>query len=74
MCSSRFSPCLALTVNRLNINANDQLINAQGVIYDLCYIIEFDSTSRSIVNVYLQEGLFDFILKIRCSKLCVFFS
>lgn len=46
----------------MNINANDQLINVQGVIYDLCYVIEFDSTSGSILNVYLQEGLLDCIL------------
>ncbi len=58
----RFSPCLALTVNRLNINATDQLTNAQGIIYDLIYIIEFDSTSRSIINVYLRQGLFCFFL------------
>lgn len=56
--SFRFSPCLALTVNRLNINATDQLITSQGITYELCYIIEFDSTSRSIINVYLQQGLF----------------
>lgn len=59
MDSSRLSPCLALAVNRLNINANEQLINTQGVTYDLIYIIEFDSVSRSIVNVYLREGTFD---------------
>lgn len=57
---NRFSPCLALTVNRLNINATDQLKNADSVIYDLVYIIEFDSTSRSIINVYLREGLCKF--------------
>jgi hypothetical protein len=51
----QFSSCLALTVNRLNINATDQLINAQGVIYELSYIIEFDSILRSIINVYLSE-------------------
>jgi len=42
-------------VNCLNINATDQLTNAHGVIYDLVYIIEFDSTSRSIINVYLRQ-------------------
>ncbi|CAF2463107.1 unnamed protein product [Rotaria sp. Silwood2] len=51
----QLSPCLALTVNRLNINATDQLTNAQGVAYELCYVIEFDSISRSIINVYLRQ-------------------
>jgi len=44
----------------LNINATDQLTNAHGVIYDLVYIIEFDSTSRSIINVYLRQNT-DFV-------------
>ncbi|CAF1090227.1 unnamed protein product [Rotaria sp. Silwood1] len=51
----QFSPCLALIVNRLNINATDQLTNAQGITYELCYVIEFDSLSRSIINVYLRQ-------------------
>ena len=42
---------------RLNINATDQLTNPQGVTYTLSYVIEFDSTSRSIINVYLRESL-----------------
>ncbi|UJR36982.1 hypothetical protein I4U23_029690 [Adineta vaga] len=52
----RSSPCLALIVNRLNITSDDHLINAQGVTYELVYIIELDSTSRSIINVYLRES------------------
>lgn len=52
----RFSPCLALTVNRLNISADEQLVNHQGKIYALIYIIEFDSSSRSVLNVYLHQG------------------
>ncbi|CAF3341923.1 unnamed protein product [Rotaria socialis] len=51
----QFSPCLALTVNRLNINATEQLLTAQGITYELSYIIEFDSASRSITNVYLRQ-------------------
>ncbi|CAF0752178.1 unnamed protein product [Rotaria sordida] len=51
----QFSPCLALIVNHLNINATDQLTNSQGVTYELCYIIEFDSLLRSIINVYLRQ-------------------
>ncbi|CAF1057149.1 unnamed protein product [Rotaria sp. Silwood1] len=53
----KFSPCLALTVNRLHINAKDQLINTQGIIYDLIYIIEFDQTLCSILNVYQQQDI-----------------
>lgn len=57
--SCRCSPCLALTVQRLDIKATDQLSNVQGTIYDLAYVIEFDPTSRSITNVYLrQDGEF----------------
>lgn len=53
----RFSPCLALTVNRLNVTADEQLVNSQGTIYELTYLIEFDASSRSILNVYLRQGL-----------------
>lgn len=52
---NKFSSCLALTVNRIDINATDHLRNSQGSIYDLVYVIEFDRTSRSIVNVYQRE-------------------
>ncbi|CAF1169299.1 unnamed protein product [Rotaria sordida] len=53
----QFSPCLALTVNRLHINIKDQLINTQGIIYDLIYIIEFDQTLHSILNVYQRQDI-----------------
>ncbi|CAF0949123.1 unnamed protein product [Adineta ricciae] len=49
------SPCLALTVNRLNITPTEQLTNAQGAVYELVYIIELDSASRTIINVYLRK-------------------
>ncbi|CAF2842295.1 unnamed protein product [Rotaria sp. Silwood2] len=53
----KFSPCLALTVNRLHINAKDQLIDTQGNTYELIYIIEFDRTLRSILNVYQRHDI-----------------
>ncbi|CAF1289946.1 unnamed protein product [Adineta ricciae] len=49
------SPCLALTVSRLNITPTEQLTNAQGAVYELVYIIELDSASRTIINVYLRK-------------------
>ncbi|CAF1232856.1 unnamed protein product [Adineta steineri] len=49
------SPCLALTVNCLNVKPTDQLTNIQGVVYDLVYIIQLDLTSSSIINVYLRQ-------------------
>jgi len=57
----QFSPCLALTVNRLNVTADEQLVNSQGTIYELTYLIEFDASSRSILNVYLRQDK-DFLL------------
>ncbi|CAM4794099.1 unnamed protein product [Rotaria magnacalcarata] len=58
---NRLSPCLALTVNRLHINVNDSFIHTQGVTYDMIYIIEFDVTLRSILNVHQRQDI-DFMI------------
>ncbi|CAF1212666.1 unnamed protein product [Rotaria sordida] len=39
------------------IRKNDQLINTQEIIYDLIYIIEFDRTLHSILNVYQRQDI-----------------
>ncbi|CAF3332429.1 unnamed protein product [Rotaria socialis] len=57
----KLSPCLALTVNRLHINVNDRFIHTQGVTYDMIYIIEFDVTLHSILNVYQRQDI-DFMI------------
>jgi len=51
---------LALAVNRLDAKPTDQLTNSQGLVYELVYIIEFDPNLRTILNVYLRQGLFFF--------------
>lgn len=53
----RFSSCLALIVNQLDIRTLDSLTTTtQGVTYDLIYIIQLDNILRSIISVYQRDN------------------
>ncbi|CAF1184476.1 unnamed protein product [Rotaria sordida] len=53
-----YSNILQNILNHIHtLNAKDQLINTQEIIYDLIYIIEFDRTLHSILNVYQRQDI-----------------